>query len=276
MFDLAPRATVILCSFDYVGSFSYFDTTMTDIQSADATSVSEPPPTPSRGDEPEPTTPLAQLSRVKDPHLHSLSKGTPMGSSSHGPEAGYQTVEEQAEVVSEELRGSIHLDSDFHTRAFVGKVPSDVEIRQFLQSSPLYDNDKQRWTEIPEVAPQENVLYTPFCNILKAIINYFGYSSSGTVIDTHNVKLDHLEGNGDNEKTKVLKSSPDIIIKGHGSNYSPKSFKPSRHAVGSEGVDYLRCKAPLEVKTFANRNFHANLIQIAIYARWVVIFSLTC
>ncbi|KAF8910188.1 hypothetical protein CPB84DRAFT_1743631 [Gymnopilus junonius] len=142
-----------------------------------------------------------------------------MASSSHGPEAGFKTVEEEASNRS---------------------------------------RTKRKRRDAPKVVKQESVLYQPLRDIIKAVIEHWGYSGSCTIVDTHRKMMEHVSGNGNPAETYRLKSSPDFMVKGSGRNYSTKPFKPSR-AAGSDRVDYLRCAAPLEVKTKANRSFKSNL-----------------
>ncbi|KDR85790.1 hypothetical protein GALMADRAFT_234869 [Galerina marginata CBS 339.88] len=151
-------------------------------------------------------------------------------------------------------------------KAFVGRVPDESKVTEFLEHCSLYDNSAKRWRDIPDEKIQhENVLYSPIREILQAVVDYFGYSDSREVFDTHKVQYPshRQEGSGNNDATKDLKSSPDIMIRARGSVSKNFMFKPEP----LKRQDYTRGISPTEVKTQRNRRLFDNICQTAVYAR---------
>ena len=206
-----------------------------------------------------------------------------MTESSQGPETGYEKVAEESPIILDELTGhDCKTDSEFLKDMFIKKVASIEEINLFLATTDLYDNTEKRWTKVPDTPKLEKELYEPMCDIFKAILDHFGYSSTRTVIDSHATALTHVEGNERLASTSTpLKSSPDITIKGRGPNFGPnlKSRKKLRNktkkdedetATKKDFPDYHSCVSHCEHKTESNRNYPHDLAQTGVYVRWVI------
>lgn len=184
---------------------------------------------------------------------------TPMTQSSHGADRGYDTVEEQADILREELEHHTNkAGPEFGVTSFQNTA-SNRELNKFFSRTGLF---KKRWNGIPQEPESEKALYQPFFDMISKILLHFKVTTR-TVHDTHAKKIGHIEGV---DSTK-LKTSPDLFISGSDIGFSPENESSGLSEPSPPPpINYSGCASPIEIKTEKNFIFLNNLIQIAAYA----------
>ncbi|KDR85781.1 hypothetical protein GALMADRAFT_386799 [Galerina marginata CBS 339.88] len=172
----------------------------------------------------------------------------------------YLNPTQEANIVGENLSGHIYPDEDFGKKAFLGKVPCEEVVEEFLLHCPLYDNVSKRWSNIlNENIQYDSALYTPVYDIFNAVVTHFQYHGSRVLFDTPHKYLIPDEEITCNSETRCWKSSPEIMVLATASGEMVQPWE----------TDYPHCIAPIEIQTQknANRSLEENIIQIGIYAR---------
>jgi hypothetical protein len=136
---------------------------------------------------------------------------TPMTQSSHGPDRGYGTVEEQASFLREELeRHKLEAGDKFGRTTFLDTATKEQLKKFFADTNHFTLNPKKRWNGIPEVPASEKTLYHPYVVIISGILSYFEVSARQMVPPV--ATLGPAEGAEDT----TLNMSPDALISGSG------------------------------------------------------------
>lgn len=172
-------------------------------------------------------------------------------------------IHQNVEKVRDDLRHHSFWDQSWGKRVFREKVASQDEIRHFVNASPLYDNDAERWRHIPSKANSEQNLHAPFVELITAVMEHFGGFENRSVRLTHDAAM--LDSTRSIEK-EVFKLVPDITIMGTGKIFPAKS----RTRAGKLTSTYLDCVTPIEVSPAAkvSEDFEHYLVQMAHYARY--------
>ena len=117
------------------------------------------------------------------------------------------------------------------------------------------NQDGSRWVIIPERPTLERQLYTPFFNLITAILKKHLKVVNGVereVVDMHAKQMKHIEGHH---------TSPDIVIRGVGPSFEAPS--------NGKLVGYSNIVTYFDVKLQRELDRTDNLEQMAVYARYV-------
>ncbi|TEB25612.1 hypothetical protein FA13DRAFT_1148350 [Coprinellus micaceus] len=119
------------------------------------------------------------------------------------------------------------------------------------------NQDRTRWAMIPEHPTLERQLYTPFFNLITAILNKHLKAVKGIkrrLVDMHAKQMKHMEGHH---------TSPDLVIQGVGPSFGTPS--------DGKLVGYTNIVTYFDVKLQRELDRPESLEQMAVYARQIFV-----
>jgi len=167
------------------------------------------------------------------------------------------TLEKFRDSIKKELKNHTYRSDDlhkniFHADSYLAQI-NDAKIVQFLNESELYDNDTQRWEDIPDYVDDPEPLGLAFSAIISSVYEYFRYDETRSVCLFHGEILPKLSN---------MASRPCITIAG----YSGNNFVPD--TVGDKEHPALRnCITPVIVKTISASKCFEDIVDVSSYCR---------
>ncbi|KAF8663700.1 hypothetical protein AX16_000875 [Volvariella volvacea WC 439] len=161
----------------------------------------------------------------------------------------YQAEPEAIQNIERELEDAV-VDGfgDYTSSLFMGSLPDDSKIRDFLHQTRHYDSSRKRWIKLARRKLKSPfVLREHVAAIIKEIYAYFNVSNRQPICNKKRLR-------------SRFTTEPDLIIAGCGSpSFKGRVIQPT--------LDYSQCATPIAVR------FHANIWgsemhpQVAMYAR---------
>ncbi|PPQ72397.1 hypothetical protein CVT24_002082 [Panaeolus cyanescens] len=146
-----------------------------------------------------------------------------------------KVADDMKKVILQELDGFVTPFDPARLSDLLSNAANNQACREFLSSSggAFYDTEETHtWTKIPQPAKNENRLYKPLIEVIKAVHQHFGLDATREVFDTHlkNVSSNNLD---------KIKGRPDILVTGSGAHFRGNI---------NESLKWYQCLTVFEVK----------------------------